>query len=120
MDLCKSDRSPSKKSACLGLSTPCRFWYTVDCRYLKTMLSRFDDRQTALAAYNMGPTRLKERGNRLYRMTKRYVHEVLRRMDQIRSSDQVPYHPVLEYRLSEYRLSLDHHNIAPLRACLAL
>lgn len=88
--------------------------------YLKTMLSRFDDRQTALAAYNMGPTRLKERGNRLYRMTKRYVHEVLRRMDQIRSSDQVPTHPVLEYRLSEYRLSLDHHNIAPLRVCLAL
>ncbi len=87
--------------------------------YLKTMLSRFDDRQTALAAYNMGPTRLKERGNRLYRVTERYVHQVLRRMDQIRSSDQVPYHPVLEHRLPEYRLSLDHHNIAPLRACLA-
>lgn len=89
-------------------------------RYLKTMLSRFDDQQTALAAYNMGPTRLRERGNRLYRVTERYVDQVLRRMDRIRSSDQVPYHPVLKHRLSEYRLSLDHHNIAPLRACLAL
>jgi len=89
-------------------------------RYLKTMLSLFDDQQTALAAYNMGPTRLKERGNRLYRVTERYVHQVLRRMDQIRSSDQVPYHPVLKHRLPEYRLSLDHHNIAPLQACLVL
>lgn len=86
-------------------------------RYLKTMLSRFDDQQTALAAYNMGPTRLKERGNRLYRVTKRYVHQVLQRTEQLRSGE-TPFYPVLQHRVSGYGLGSDSLAIVPLQACL--
>ena len=86
-------------------------------RYLRAMLDRFDNLSTALAAYNMGPTLLKKRNYRPYRVTQRYVRQVLHRVGQIRSG-HVPHYPVLHYRLSEYRRSSDSHEIVPLRACL--
>lgn len=86
-------------------------------RYLKTMMVRFDTLQTALAAYNMGPTSLVRRDYRPYRVTQRYVRQVLSRAGKIRSGD-VPSYPVLQYLMSPRDLSSRHHKIAPLQACL--
>ncbi len=86
-------------------------------RYLKTMMSRFDNLQTALAAYNMGPTSLVRRDYRPYRITQQYVRQVLNRAGKIRSGD-VPSYPVLQYPVSQRDLSSRHHKIAPLQACL--
>ncbi len=87
-------------------------------RYLKTMLSHFDNLETALAAYNMGPTRLKERGYRPYQITQRYVHQVLHRTGKIRSG-HTPFYPVLDYSLSQYGLSSSvYPEIAPVQSCL--
>lgn len=86
-------------------------------RYLKTMLMRFDNLDTALAAYNMGPTSLVRRDYRPYRVTRRYVRQVLIRAGKIRSGD-VPSYPVLQYPLSKRDLSAKHHKLAPLQACL--
>lgn len=82
--------------------------------YLKTMLSRFDDMEPALAAYNMGPTRLKQRDYHPYRETQRYVRQVLQRADKIRSG-YTPFYPVLDYPLSP---PSDKHELAPVRVCL--
>ena len=86
-------------------------------RYLKSMLSRFDDRQTALAAYNMGPTILEERQHLPYVETRQYVHQVLQRTEQLRSGD-MPSYPVLQHRVSGYSLGSDSLAIVPLQACL--
>ena len=86
-------------------------------RYLKTMMARFDNLHTALAAYNMGPTSLVRRDYRPYRITQRYVRQVLNRAGKIRSGDVPPY-PVLQYLMSQRDLSSRHHKIAPLQACL--
>ncbi len=82
--------------------------------YLKTMLSRFDDMETALAAYNMGPTRLEQRAYRPYRTTQHYVRQVLRQAGRIRSG-HTPFYPVLNYPLSQ---PSDLHELAPVRVCL--
>jgi soluble lytic murein transglycosylase-like protein len=86
-------------------------------RYLKTMMARFDNLQTALAAYNMGPTSLVKRDYRPYRVTQRYVRQVLNRAGKIRAGD-VPSYPVLEYPMSHRDLPSRHHKIASLQACL--
>ena len=86
-------------------------------RYLKTMMSRFDNLQTALAAYNMGPTSLVRRDYRPYRVTQRYVRQVLNRAGKIRSG-HVSSYPVLQYPMSHRDLPSRHHKIAPLQACL--
>lgn len=85
--------------------------------YLKIMLSRFDNLPIALAAYNMGPTRLKERGGRPYPITQRYVRQVLHRAGKIRSG-YTPFYPVLNYPLSQYGLSPAYLEIAPVWVCL--
>ena len=86
-------------------------------RYLKTMLSLFDDQQTALAAYNMGPTILEERQHLPYVETRQYVRQVLQRTEQLRSGD-MPSYPVLQHRVSGYSLGPDSLAIVPLQACL--
>ena len=86
-------------------------------RYLKTMMMRFDNLDTALAAYNMGPTSLVRRDYRPYRVTRRYVRQVLTRAGKIRSGD-VPAYPVLQYPLSKRDLPAEHHALAPLQVCL--
>ena len=86
-------------------------------RYLKTMMMRFDTLDTALAAYNMGPTSLVRRDYRPYRVTRRYVQQILNRAGKIRSGD-VPSYPVLQYPLSKRDLPAKHHQLAPLQACL--
>ena len=86
-------------------------------RYLKTMMMRFDTLDTALAAYNMGPTSLVRRDYRPYRVTRRYVQQILNRAGKIRSGD-VPLYPVLQYSLSKRDLPAKHHQLAPLQACL--
>ena len=86
-------------------------------RYLKTMLSLFDDQQTALAAYNMGPTRLEERQHHPYVETRQYVRQVLQRTEQLRSGE-TPSYPVLQHRVSGYSLGPDSLAIVPLQACL--
>ncbi len=65
--------------------------------YLKTMLTRFHSLPTALAAYNMGPERLKQRSYRPYVSTRRYVRQVLARAEAIRSGT-FPSPPILQYR----------------------
>ena len=86
-------------------------------RYLKTMLSLFDDQQTALAAYNMGPTILEERQHLPYVETRQYVRQVLQRTEQLRSGD-MPSYPVLQHRVSGYSLGPDSLAMVPLQACL--
>ncbi len=86
-------------------------------RYLKTMLSLFDDQQTALAAYNMGPTILEERQHLPYVETRQYVRQVLQRTEQLRSGE-TPFYPVLQHRVSGYSLGPDSLAIVPLQACL--
>ena len=86
-------------------------------RYLKTMMARFDNLQTALAAYNMGPTSLVKRDYRPYRVTQRYVRQVLNRAGKIRSGD-VPSYPVLQYPMSHRDLPSRHHKIEHLQGCL--
>ena len=88
-------------------------------RYLKTMMSRFDNLQTALAAYNMGPTSLVKRDYRPYSVTQRYVRQVLNRAGKIRAG-HVPFYPVLQYPLSQRDLSSRHRKIAPLQTCLVV
>ncbi len=85
--------------------------------YLKSMLSRFDDRQTALAAYNMGPTILEERQHLPYVETRQYVRQVLQRTERLRSGE-TPFYPVLQHRISGYSLGPDSLAIVPLQACL--
>ena len=85
--------------------------------YLKSMLSRFDDRQTALAAYNMGPTILEKRQYLPYVETRQYVRQVLQRTGQLRSGE-TPSYPGLQHRVFGYSLGPDSLAIAPLRACL--
>lgn len=85
--------------------------------YLKIMLSRFNDRQTALAAYNMGPTILKERHYLPYVETRQYVRQILQRTEQLRSGE-TPFYPVLQHRVSGYSLGPDSPAIVPLQACL--
>ena len=71
--------------------------------YLKKMVAHFPDLPTALAAYNMGPVRLKQRAYRPYPSTRRYVEQILARQDRIRSATFRP-RPVLRYQLSEKEL----------------
>ena len=73
--------------------------------YLKSMLTRFPDPPTALAAYNMGPVRLKQRAYRPYISTRRYVEQILTRQEQIRSAT-FRSRPVLHYQLSEKELAI--------------
>ncbi len=77
--------------------------------YLKTMMTRFSDLPTALAAYNMGPFRLKQREYRPYKVTQLYVSQILMRQEQIRSATFRPS-PVLHYPLSAEELAVfpDH------------
>jgi soluble lytic murein transglycosylase-like protein len=67
--------------------------------YLKAMLARFRSPTTALAAYTMGPSCLKERDYRPYIHTRRYVSQILDRAKAIRAGAPLP-HPILRYRLS--------------------
>ena len=71
--------------------------------YLKKMMTHFPDLPTALAAYNMGPVRLKQRAYRPYPSTRRYVEQILARQARIRSATFRP-RPVLHYQLSEKEL----------------
>ena len=73
--------------------------------YLKSMLTRFPDLPTALAAYNMGPVRLKQRDYRPYISTQRYIKQILTRQEKIRSAT---FHrrPVLHYQLSAQELAV--------------
>ena len=85
--------------------------------YLKIMLSRFADRSTALAAYNMGPTILEERHYLPYVETRQYIRQILQRTEQIRSG-RTPSYPVLQHRISGDSLGPDSLAIVPLQACL--
>ncbi len=73
--------------------------------YLKTMLTRFSDLPTALAAYNMGPVRLIQREYRPYVVTQLYVSQILMRQEQIRSATFRP-RSVLRYPLSAEELAV--------------
>ena len=73
--------------------------------YLKAMLTRFSDLPTALAAYNMGPFRLKQREYRPYIVTQLYVSQILMRQEQIRSATFRP-RTVLHYPLSAEELAV--------------
>ncbi len=84
--------------------------------YLKEMLVRFSSLPAALAAYNMGPTRLKERGFHPYAHTQRYVRQILARIPQIRSG-VLPSHPVLRYRLSSRELASVAADLEDLEKC---
>ena len=82
--------------------------------YLKTMLTRFSDLPTALAAYNMGPFRLKQREYRPYIVTQLYVSQILMRQEQIRSATFRP-RTVLHYPLSAEELAVFPDQVSPIQ-----
>lgn len=84
--------------------------------YLKEMLTRFESLPEALAAYNMGPTRLVQRDYRPYVATQRYVRRILARIPKIRSGN-LPSHPVLHYSLSHTDLRPAAPHLTQLQAC---
>lgn len=73
--------------------------------YLKSMLARFSDPETALAAYNMGPVALKQRGYRPYRETRRYVKRILARRERIRAGT-FRAHPILRYPVTKQHVAV--------------
>lgn len=73
--------------------------------YLKSLLARYPDPATALAAYNMGPVRLKQRHYRPYRSTQRYVKQILARRERIQTATFYP-HPLLRRRVTAQELSV--------------
>lgn len=73
--------------------------------YLQSMLTRFSDPETALAAYNMGPVALKQRGYRPYRETRRYVKRILARRELIRAGT-FRAHPILRYPITRQHVAV--------------
>ena len=73
--------------------------------YLQSMLTRFSDPETALAAYNMGPVALKQRGYRPYRETRRYVKRILARRELIRAGT-FRAHPILRYPVTRQHVAV--------------
>lgn len=73
--------------------------------YLKSLLARFSDPETALAAYNMGPVALKQRGYRPYRETRRYVKRILSRRERIRAGT-FRAHPILRYPVTKQHVAV--------------